>query len=373
MALDTSKWLAAHGLGVYAQAFRDNHIEAETLSSLTMGDLREIGITSVGHRRKILAAIASLTGTDLQPANFKAELPEGERRQVTILFADIAQFSTLSTEVDAEQIHALLTAFFEEVDRIIADFGGRIDKHIGDCAMAVFGAPIAHGDDARRAVASALAIHAAMQQVSEAVGRPIRAHVGIASGEVVASITGSRHYAEYTVIGESVNLASRLTGVARDGEIIASTDIVTALAEAVDAEFAGAQPIKGYAAPVDVWRVRGLKETVDRHRPLVGRNLEIGQCVAALKAVCDGDTGGILYIRGEAGIGKSSLAAETLRRAERLGFTRPTNSGVRFRCRNRARSASRPRPRIARIGCCVVGAAGSVCKLCSGTEACRSR
>ena len=111
--------------------------------------------------------------------------------------------------------------------------------------MAVFGAPIAHGDDARRTVAAALAIHAAMQQVSEAVGRAIRAHVGIASGEVVASSTGSTHYAEYTVIDESVNLASRLTGVARGGEIIASTDIVTALTEAVDAEFAGAQPIKG--------------------------------------------------------------------------------------------------------------------------------
>jgi hypothetical protein len=187
--------------------------------------------------------------------------------------------------------------------------------------MAVFGAPIAHGDDVRRTVAAALAIHAAMQQVSEAVGRAIRAHVGIASGEVVASSTGSTHYAEYTVIDESVNLASRLTGVARGGEIIASTDIVTALAEAVDAEFAGAQPIKGYAAPVDTWRVRGLKDTADRHRPLVGCNMEIAQCVAALNAARDGDTGAILYIRGEAGIGKSSLAAEALRRAERLGFT----------------------------------------------------
>ena len=173
MAFDTSKWLALHGLGVYAQAFRDNHIEAETLSSLTMDDLTEIGVTSVGHRRKILAAIASLTAAQLQPANLRAELLDGERRQVTILFADITQFSTLSTEMDAEQMHALLTVFFAHVDRIIADFGGRIDKHIGDCAMAVFGAPIAHGDDARRAVASALAIHAATQQVSEAVGRAI--------------------------------------------------------------------------------------------------------------------------------------------------------------------------------------------------------
>ena len=119
MAFDTSKWLALHGLGVYAQAFRDNHIEAETLSSLTMDDLSEIGVISVGHRRKILAAIASLTGAELQPANLRAELLDGERRQVTILFANIAEFSTLSTEMDAERIHALLTVFFEHVDRII--------------------------------------------------------------------------------------------------------------------------------------------------------------------------------------------------------------------------------------------------------------
>jgi class 3 adenylate cyclase/tetratricopeptide (TPR) repeat protein len=322
VVMEITEWLSSLGLGAYAQAFRDNHIDAETLPSLTMDDLREMGIASVGHRRRILAGIASLAKVEAGPAAALGdEALTGERRQVTVLFADIAGFTTLSTELDAEQVHALLSAFFEQVDRIIADFGGRIDKHIGDCAMAVFGAPVAHSDDVRRAVASALAIHAAMGQVSEAAGRVIAAHVGIASGEVVASRTGSSRYTEYTVTGETVNLASRLTGLARDGETIASADIVATLGESVDAAFGGSQPIKGLAAPVDVWRIRALEDAAPGDRPLVGRRTELAQCVAALRAARDSEAGAILYVRGEPGIGKSSLAAAALREADRLGFT----------------------------------------------------
>jgi class 3 adenylate cyclase len=134
-----------------------------------------------------------------------------------VLFADIAGFTTLSNELDAEHVHVLLSVFFEQVDRIISDFGGRIDKHIGDCAMVVFVAPLAHSDDVHRAVAAALAIHGAMDHVSRSMDRKIAAHVGIASGEVVASRTGSSRYTEFTVTGETVNLASRLTGLASSG------------------------------------------------------------------------------------------------------------------------------------------------------------
>jgi class 3 adenylate cyclase len=209
MAMDITEWLASLGLGTYAQAFRNNHIESETLTSLTMDDLKEMGVASVGHRRRILHAIGSLenaTTRPLKPAASAATQLEAERRQVTVLFADIAGFTALSNELDAEHVHALLSVFFEQVDRIISDFGGRIDKHIGDCAMAVFGAPVAHSNDVRRAVASALAIHAAMEQISAAAGRAIASHVGVASGEVVASHTGSSRYNEYTVTGEPLIL-----------------------------------------------------------------------------------------------------------------------------------------------------------------------
>ena len=211
IAFDTTKWLASHGLGTYAYAFRDNHIEVETMSSLTMDDLREMGITSVGHRRKILAAIASLEKAELRPTSLRAEPLGSERRQVTVLLEDIAQFSALSTEMDAEQVHALLTVFFEQVDRIIAEFGGRIDKHIGDCAMAVF----AHRSHMATTRAERLrprwSYTPRWGRSHRQFGRTIHAHVGVASGEVVASSTGSSRYAEYTVTGETVNLAARLS------------------------------------------------------------------------------------------------------------------------------------------------------------------
>ena len=116
----------------------------------------------------------------------------------------------------------MLSFFFEQADNIIASHGGTIDKHIGDCVMGVFGAPVAHGNDAERAVRAALAIQKAMPRVSAQFGRDLKAHVGLASGEVVAAGTGSQEFREYTVIGNSVNLASRLTDCAGPGEILLS-------------------------------------------------------------------------------------------------------------------------------------------------------
>jgi class 3 adenylate cyclase/tetratricopeptide (TPR) repeat protein len=323
--IDVSEWLDALGLGAYAEAFRANHVGADTLPSLTTDDLKELGVVSVGHRRRMLDAIATLHRRTAEPGPARDPPrrdphPEGERRQVTVLFADIAGYTALSSELDAEQVHALLSAFFERVDGVITGLDGRIDKHIGDCAMAVFGVPVAHGDDVRRAVAAALAIHAGMAAVSAAVGRKIAAHVGIASGEVVASRTGSVHYEEFTVTGETVNLASRLTGLASDGETVVSHDIVEALGDTVVADSGGSVLVKGLAAPVDIWRVRELRDAGPPPRPVIGRHAEMAQCEAALATAQGGETGAILYVRGEPGIGKSSVAAETLRRAERLGF-----------------------------------------------------
>lgn len=320
---DVTAWLTALGLDGYAAAFRDNHIDGETLPALTMDDLKEIGVVSVGHRRRILGAIAELAKrepTAPPPTPARAEQAPGERRQVTVLFADIAGYTKLSSELDAEQVHELLSKFFERVDGVITDCGGRIDKHIGDCAMAVFGVPTAHDDDVKRAVTAALAIHAAMAQVSQAVSRTIAAHVGIASGEVVASRTGSAHYTEFTVTGETVNLASRLTGLAHDGETAVSSDIVVSLGDEIDAASGGEVPVKGFAAPVGIWRVRGLRPAGEHRPPLVGRRTEMAQCEAALTAVLAGETGAIVYVRGEPGIGKSSIADETVRRAEERGF-----------------------------------------------------
>ena len=141
---------------------------------------------------------------------------------MTVLFADLSGFTRLSSELDAEDTHALLNRFFAAADRIVDSCGGTIDKHIGDNVMAVFGAPIAHDNDPERAIRAACAIHANMEGLSSEVGRRLQVHIGIASGPVVASGTGSEAHSQYTVTGSAVNLASRLQDLAQPGDTLIS-------------------------------------------------------------------------------------------------------------------------------------------------------
>jgi class 3 adenylate cyclase len=269
--MDVGAWLRSLGLERYEATFRDNSIDDTVLLSLTAEDLKDLGVSSVGHRRKLLDAIATLRGTSGKPRDIDAdrsppaatETPTvpGERRQVSVLFADLAGYTKLSAERDAEEVHALLTAFFEEADAAILAHGGTIDKHIGDCVLAVFGAPVAHGNDAERAVHAALAIRETMPVLSRRLGLPLGVHVGVASGEVVASPTGSEGHRSYTVTGETVNLASRLTGHAGSGEIMVSAAIHRALGDQLDCNAVGEVEVKGLARPVPMWRLSGLRKT----------------------------------------------------------------------------------------------------------------
>jgi class 3 adenylate cyclase len=289
--VDIAAWLHGLGLSEYEQAFRENAIEFEILPQLTADDLKEIGVIPVGHRRKLLDAIAVLGGSgspapdDARDARVQSASPAdpiGERRQVTVLFADLAGYTAWGQQLDAEEVHALLEQFFDRADRIIQEHGGRIDKHIGDCVMGVFGAPIAHSDDPERAARAALAINAAIPDVSARVGRPIGIHIGVAGGQVVASRTGSTSHSEYTVTGDTVNLAARLTAAAEKGEILASDDTYRALAERFDCVDAGALNIKGFTEPVRAWRLLGLRPAVREQRPFVGRRAELRLSEVAL-------------------------------------------------------------------------------------------
>ena len=134
-----------------------------------------------------------------------AGLPPGPPRpptvndaELTVLFADLAGYTELSGQLDAEEVHALLERFDRVDGHRRPEFGGSVDKHIGDCVMAVFGAPIAHGNDPERAARAALAIQDAMPALSEELGRPLEVHLGLAAGQVVASRSGSAAHREYT-------------------------------------------------------------------------------------------------------------------------------------------------------------------------------
>ncbi len=247
----------------------------------------------------------------------------GERRQVTILFADIAGFTELSSALDAEELHALVSRFFAVADGAIENYGGTVDKHMGDAVMALFGAPVAHGDDPLRAVRAAFDIHGAMEALSAELGRELRVHVGIASGEVVAGGLGSAQRQEYTVLGDSVNLASRLDGLAEAGQTLIAEAVQRAVLHDVDCETLGEVAVKGLDKPVRVWRARGLADAAaaGARGRLVGRKSELRQFAGVLEACREAGAGQAVVLRGEAGIGKTRLVEEYAALALAQGFS----------------------------------------------------
>jgi class 3 adenylate cyclase/tetratricopeptide (TPR) repeat protein len=321
--VDVTAWLRHLGLQQYEQAFRDHAIDGATLPTLGADDLKELGVAALGHRKRLLAAIAELSPDrgERLPADQVTGVPlEGERRQVTVLFCDLAGYTRLSRELDAEEVHDLLGRFFELADRLIESYGGTVDKHLGDCVMGVFGAPRAHDNDPERAALTALAIREAAPSVVDRFGRPLAVHIGIASGQVVASGTGSAGHREYTVTGESVNLASRLTDAAGTGAILISEEMHRVLPLRFARAEHGDLGVTGLSGPVRTWRLLGLSEADAAPRPFVGRLSELNQFAGVLGGCRDSGSGQTIYIRGEAGIGKTRLVEEFRRRAEAAEF-----------------------------------------------------
>ena len=324
--MDIAKWLRSLGLQQYEQAFRQNAIDADVLPELMDEHLKELSLP-LGHRLRLLKAIGALHSgqagdrAPAAPASPESAPTGGERREVTAFFADLAGYTALINELGAEEIHELVARFFETVDRLIDDHGGSVDKHIGDCVMALFGAPVAHGNDAERAVRTALAIRDVMPELSLQLGRPLGVHIGIAGGQVVASRTGSAIHREYEVTGETVNLAARLTDAARSGGILISETVWHALADRLEATEVSALAVKGFAAPVRAWRLFNLRSAVAADRlPFVGRHAELHQFKAMLPVCRKTGRGQAVHIRGEAGIGKTRLVEEFQREAKAAGF-----------------------------------------------------
>ncbi len=259
--MDIKEWLNELGLGELSETFQVNRIDTQILPSLTNDDLKDLGIAALGDRKRLLAAIAELGAPEAKPITAPAR--EGERRQVTVLFADIADFTAMSERLGAEPTHDILNRYFEAADRLVEEFGGAIDKHIGDNIMAVFGAPVAHDDDPERAVRAALAIHEAARGIELPGGGPLRLHIGIASGQVVASGTGSDSHREYTVTGAAVNLAARLEGLAGPGQTLVSEAVQRRTSGRFAAIGLGRQTLKGIERPVSVWRIEGMAEVAE--------------------------------------------------------------------------------------------------------------
>ncbi len=254
----------------------------------------------------------------------------GERRVVAILFADLSGSTRLASELGAEEMHRLLTRYFELVDGVIAQCGGTVDKHMGDGVMALFGAPVAYGNDTLRALRAAVSIHQAMRTLEGEMGRALTAHVGIASGEVVAADTGSDVHRTYTVTGDAVNLAARLLEVARAGETVISDDVHRECVASVEADHVATMAIRGFAREMAVWKLRSLRDESALSHPLLGREGQVARFEALLEAVASTRRGAAWLVRADPGMGKTRLVQELIARARSRGFATFTSTVLDF-------------------------------------------
>ena len=322
-AVDILAWLRELGLERYEQAFRENEIAADILPKLTADDLKDIGVTIVGHRRKLLEAIAALAepalarqaGPSAPVKTLTAARPtEAERRQLTVMFVDLVGSTALSAALDPEEMGAAIRVYQNAVAGETLRFEGHIAKFMGDGVLAYFGWPQAHEDDAERAVRAGLALVRTVGGL-EAGGRRLAARIGIATGLVVVGETvGEGEAQERAVVGETPNLAARLQALAAPGAVVisqATRRLVGGLFELTDL---GPTRIKGFAEPVAAFVVEGEGsadgrfEALHGHRvtTLIGRENELAMLLERWSWAKDGD-GQVVLIAGEAGIGKSRL------------------------------------------------------------------
>ncbi len=249
----------------------------------------------------------------------------GDRRQLTIFFADLSGYTELSDALDAEELHGLVGLVFDAIDRIVEDHGGTVHRHIGDEVMALFGTPVAHSDDPIRAVRAAFETHRAMTSLGGEQGLDLAVHVGIASGNVVIAGQGTENpqdVLKYAVTGVAANLAARLNSMAKSGETIISDTVYRAIEDQVDCDELGETKVKGLAKPVLAWRakamrLKGRKRSGNR---FIGRQAESAQFVSALKSCKDTRDGQAILVRGEAGMGKTRLVEEFEADAEKYGY-----------------------------------------------------
>ena len=300
------------------------------LESLLTGQSASISSELGSRDQQLLTRLQSYIPKQLAEKIRSSGHLEGERRQVTVVFADISGFTALSERLDPEEVASFSNDCMKELIDAVYQYEGMVDKFIGDCIMAVFGAPIALEDDAERALRATLAMRERLEVFNRKwivrLKEPLALHIGINSGTVIAGNVGNDLRMSYTVMGDTVNVASRLEGAATRGQIFVSQSTHRLTHGAFT--FRTLEPIrvKGKRDLLTVYELLGAKIRPDQGRgleglvsPLMGRAAEttaLEKCLSALKA----GRGGIAMVYGEAGVGKTRLLADT-RQREAGNFT----------------------------------------------------
>ena len=323
--MDVAAWLKNLGLGQYEASFQDNAIEGDLLPTLTAEDLKDLGVTIVGHRRKLLDAIAAL-GAASKPtpgsaaADPPATLPppavssrpqprsgaDAERRPITVMFCDLVGSTSMAAKLDAEDWRTLVNTYLDEASAAVTGLGGHVLKKLGDGLMALFGYPHAQENDAERAVRAALAIQRALVEINArnaSKGAPeLSARIGLDSGQVVVDATGE-------VFGDAPNIAARVQSAAEPGSILITATVQRQTAGLFVAEDRGQHELKGVSAPMTLYRIvrasgGGRRGGARALTPLVGREEELDLLTRRWERARKGE-GQLALIVGEPGLGKS--------------------------------------------------------------------
>jgi class 3 adenylate cyclase/predicted ATPase len=324
-------WLNTLGMSEYAERFAESDVDTSVLRDLTDQDLKELGV-SLGHRRKMLRAIAELTGaapTSPQPALTEPKTQDtAERRQVTVMFSDLAGSTALSARMDPEDLREVISAYQKCVASTVQRFGGFVAKYIGDGVLVYFGYPQAHEDDAERAVRAGLELVAAVAGLKTRAS--LQTRVGIATGlVVVGDLVGSGEAQERGIVGETPNLAARLQGIAEPNMVVIAEATRSLLGNLFELQDLGAKDLKGIAGPVRAWAALRASSAEGRFEALhatgltalVGREEELELLLRRWSRAKSGE-GQVVLLSGEAGIGKSRLTAALLERLASEPHTR---------------------------------------------------
>jgi class 3 adenylate cyclase/tetratricopeptide (TPR) repeat protein len=328
--MDVASWLGELGLECYVAAFASNDVTSYVLPHLSSDDLKELGVASVGHRRLLLAAIGKLR--DAIPANGTeapqqesspssstslAGIDEGERRHLTVMFCDIVDSTMLAGKLDPEDMRVITQLFYKTCTQSIKTYEGFVAKYLGDGVLAYFGYPRAHEDDAERAARAALDLIATISRIETPTAVRVHVRIGIATGiVVVGELIGEGAAQERFVTGETPNLAARLQTLAEPDTVVVSESTRNLLSDDFRVHHLGRFDLKGFSADVNAWRIdeatiaesRFETRRAKNFAEFVGRHEERSLLLDRQKRAWQG-SGQVVLVSGEAGIGKSRLAA----------------------------------------------------------------
>src|ERR1700745_2836112 len=253
-------WLSQVGMHEYAQRFAENGIDLDILTELSDQDLEKIGVTSLGHRRKLLRAIANLKAAEQVAAGSTVAVAPpvprsadtAERRQVTVMFSDLVGSTALAARMDPEDLRELISTYHKCVAEAVGRFGGFVAQYLGDGVLVYFGYPEAHEDDAERAVRAGLAVIAALGAIKTPA--LLQTRVGIATGlVVVGDQTGPGEGRERGIVGETPNLAARLQGIAEPNSVVIAEATRRLLGNLFELRDLGTRDLKDVGEPARAW------------------------------------------------------------------------------------------------------------------------